>query len=64
MSRRRLLVLALLATLVLVPRSQAQGTSHTFNALLTDYKEGSKIGDAVSFDCTLLVTGVDSIAQL
>ncbi len=41
-----------------------QGTSHTFNALLTDYKESSKISDAVAFDCTLLVTGVDTVAQL
>jgi len=41
-----------------------QGTSHTFNALLTDYQEGSKTTDAVSFAATLLVTGVDTIAQL
>ncbi len=43
-----------------------QGTSHTFNALLTDYKEGGKSqgGSAVTFSCTLLVTGVDTMAQL
>jgi hypothetical protein len=42
----------------------AQGTSHTFNAILTDYKEGSKTTAAVTFAATLLVTGVDTIAQL
>lgn len=41
-----------------------QGTSHTFNALLTDYKEASKTSAAVRFDATLLVTGADTIAQL
>ena len=41
-----------------------QGTSHTFNALLTDYKEGSKTTDKVTFAATLLVTGVDTVAQL
>lgn len=41
-----------------------QGTSHTFNALLTDYREGSKTTDKVVFAATLLVTGVDTIAQL
>lgn len=42
----------------------AQGTSHTFNALITDYQESSKIGDAVLFSATLLVTGADTVAQL
>ena len=41
-----------------------QGTSHTFNALLSDYRESSKVGDNVVFSATLLVTGVDTIAQL
>ena len=41
-----------------------QGTSHTFNALITDYQEAPKVGDAVPFAATLLVTGVDTIAQL
>jgi hypothetical protein len=41
-----------------------QGTSHTFNALLTDYQETSKIGDNVLFSCNMLVTGVDTVAQL
>ena len=41
-----------------------QGTSHTFNALLTSYKESSKTPDKVNFSATLLVTGVDTIAQL
>ena len=41
-----------------------QGTSHTFNALLTDYKESSKTTDKVAFSASLLVTGVDTIAQL
>jgi hypothetical protein len=41
-----------------------QGTSHTFNALLTDYKEASKTNTTVRFDATLLVTGADTIAQL
>ncbi len=41
-----------------------QGTSHTFNALVTDYKEASKTNTAVRFDCTLLVTGADTVAQL
>lgn len=41
-----------------------QGTSHTFNALVTDYKEVSKTNTAVRFDATLLVTGVDTVAQL
>src|SRR6267378_2259136 len=41
-----------------------QGTSHTFNALLTDYKETSKTTDNVLFSATLLVTGSDVIAQL
>lgn len=41
-----------------------QGTSHTFNALITDYSESPKVGDAVKFSASLLVTGVDTIAQL
>lgn len=41
-----------------------QGTSHTFNALLSNYKESSKVTDNVTFSATLLVTGVDTIAQL
>ena len=41
-----------------------QGTSHTFNALVTDYKEAAKMNAAVRFDATLLVTGVDTVAQL
>ncbi len=41
-----------------------QGTSHTFNALLTDYKETSKTTARVDFAATLLVTGADTIAQL
>jgi hypothetical protein len=41
-----------------------QGTSHTFNALLTSYKESPKVSDKVPFSATLLVTGVDTIAQL
>ena len=41
-----------------------QGTSHTFNALLSDYKESPKIGSAVAWSCTLTATGVDVIAQL
>ena len=41
-----------------------QGTSHTFNALLSNYKESSKTTDKVSFSCSLLVTGVDTVAQL
>ncbi len=41
-----------------------QGTSHTFNALLSNYKESSKVSDKVSFSASLLVTGVDTIAQL
>ncbi len=41
-----------------------QGTSHTFNAIMTDYKEASKTNTAVRFDVTLLVTGVDTVAQL
>src|SRR6266568_2093708 len=40
-----------------------QGTSHSFNALLTDYKEASKTSDRVDIAATLLVTGVDTIAQ-
>lgn len=42
----------------------AQGTSHSFNALLTDYKEASKTTDRVVFAATLLVTGVDTVTQL
>lgn len=42
----------------------AQGTSHTFNAILTDYRETSKTTDNVLFSATLLVTGSDTIAQL
>ena len=41
-----------------------QGTSHTFNALLSNYKESSKVTDKVAFSCSLLVTGVDTVAQL
>lgn len=41
-----------------------QGTSHTFNALLSNYKEGSKTSNQVVFSCTLRVTGVDTVAQL
>ncbi len=41
-----------------------QGTSHTFNAIVTDYKESSKTSDKVNFDCSLLVTAADTIAQL
>lgn len=41
-----------------------QGTSHSFNALLTDYKEASKTTDKVTFAATLLVTGVDTVVQL
>ncbi len=41
-----------------------QGTSHSFNALLTDYKESAKTTTAVTIAATLLVTGVDTIAQL
>lgn len=41
-----------------------QGTSHTFNALVTDYKESSKTTSRVDFSATLLVTGADTIAQL
>ena len=41
-----------------------QGTSHTFNALLSDYKESSKIAGAVAWSCTLTATGVDTVAQL
>jgi hypothetical protein len=41
-----------------------QGTSHTFNALITDYQESPKVGDAVKFTATLLMTGADTIAQL
>jgi len=41
-----------------------QGTSHTFNALLSNYKESSKVSDKVSFSASLLVTGVDTISQL
>src|SRR4029077_6039491 len=41
-----------------------QGTSHTFNALLSNYRESSKVSDAVQFSCSLLVTGVDTVAQL
>lgn len=41
-----------------------QGTSHTFNALLGDYTESSKIGDKVMWSCSLTATGADTIAQL
>ena len=41
-----------------------QGTSHTFNALITDYKESSAVSKRVDFAATLLVTGVDTVAQL
>jgi hypothetical protein len=44
--------------------NSGQGTSHTFNALLTDYREGSKTTEKVVFSATLLVTGSDVIAQL
>jgi hypothetical protein len=41
-----------------------QGTSHTFNALITDYKEASKTTAQVTFAATLLITGSDVVAQL
>ncbi len=41
-----------------------QGTSHSFNAILTDYKEGSKTSAAVRIDATIVVTGADTISQL
>ncbi len=41
-----------------------QGTSHTFNAIVTDYKESSKTTDKVTFSASLLVTAADTIAQL
>lgn len=41
-----------------------QGTSHSFNALITDYQESSNVNDRVNITATLLVTGVDTIAQL
>jgi hypothetical protein len=43
-----------------------QGTSHTFNALITSYKEApaAQGGGAVAFSATLLGTGADTIAQL
>lgn len=44
--------------------NSGQGTSHTFNALITDYKEASKTNGSVRFDATLLVTGIDTVAQL
>ncbi len=41
-----------------------QGTSHTFNAIMTDYKETSKTTEKVSISGTFLMTGIDTIAQL
>jgi hypothetical protein len=41
-----------------------QGTSHTFNALLSNYKESPAVGNAVQFSCSLLATGADTYAQL
>lgn len=41
-----------------------QGTSHTFNALLSDYKESPKVAGAVPWSCTLTATGADTVAQL
>ena len=41
-----------------------QGTSHTFNALVTNYQESPKTTTQVVFSATLLGTGVDTIAQL
>ncbi len=41
-----------------------QGTSHTFNAILTDYKESSSVTKRVDFSATLLMTGTDTVAQL
>ncbi len=41
-----------------------QGTSHTFNALITDYKESSAVSKRVDFAATFLITGVDTVAQL
>lgn len=41
-----------------------QGTSHTFNAIMTDYKESSAVTKRVDFSATLLITGTDTIAQL
>jgi len=41
-----------------------QGTSHTFNALLSDYKESPKVTGPVPWSCTLTATGQDTIAQL
>ncbi len=41
-----------------------QGTSHTANFLLTDYKESPKVAGAVPWSCTLTMTGADTIAQL
>ncbi len=41
-----------------------QGTSHTFNALLSDFKETTNVKKQVVWSCTLTATGVDTIAQL
>ena len=41
-----------------------QGTSHTFNCLITDYNESSNVNDRVNISATLLLTGADTIAQL
>ena len=41
-----------------------QGTSHTFNALVTDYAESANVNDRVNISATLLLTGTDTIAQL
>ena len=41
-----------------------QGTSDTFNALLTDYTEDSKVQAQVVFSCTFLVTGAVTHATL
>ncbi len=34
---------------------------HTFSAILTDYKENSKVSDKVTWAATLLMTGADTI---
>jgi len=41
-----------------------QGTSHTFNCLITDYVESSNVNDRVNITATLVLTGADTIAQL
>lgn len=39
------------------PGGAASNQSRTFNAILTNYKESSPVGDKVTFSATLLVTG-------